>query len=70
MKFFLRRNKEHLAGGEVLVEVTKKMSWEADKPPVVVESLVPRHDFIVTQRSYLFYQNPKLSSVVADVDTL
>ncbi len=59
-----------MAGGEVLVEATKKMYWESDESPAVVESLVPPDDFIVTQRSYLPYQNPKLSSVVAGVDTL
>jgi hypothetical protein len=70
VKSLFKRNKKNLASGEILVEATQKMSWEADEPPVVVESLVPRDDFIVTQRSYSPYQNSKRSSVVADVDTL
>jgi hypothetical protein len=46
------------------------MCREDDEPPVVVESLVPRDDFIVTQRSYLPYHNPKISSVVVGGDNL
>ena len=70
MKFFLRRNREHLACGDILVEATKRTSWEADEPPVAVESRVPDDGFIVTPRSFLPYQNPKLSTTVAGVDTL
>ena len=70
VKFFLRRNQEHLACGDILVEATKKASWEAEESPVVVALLVPGDDFIVTPSSYLHYQNPKLSRAVAGVDTL
>jgi len=70
VKFFLRRNMEHLARGEILVEATKKATWEADEPPVVVQSLVPGADFRSSPTSYLPYQNPKLSRAVAGMDTL
>ena len=69
-KFFLRRNQEHLECGDVLVAATKELTWEASDPLVVVPTRVPGADFKVKPDCFLPYQNPKLTSSIAGVETL